>query len=150
MDDKKIARLLNGIYRFFSSRFPQERFTNSNHLINKDGYHFNYLNVNYSFNFSYPDFVLNPQGHNLIFKLKAELPEADKNLEQKLNENRISNAQLDSMSGLTGQKIDVNEKSINISCKLKKIPIEENDIDNLCDQLWAYVIKGIFLAVHKF
>lgn len=147
-EDKKIAKLLAGIHRFFNSKFPPGNYEISP-CINNDGYHMTYLNVRYDINFSYKESVLNPHGHNLIFKLRAELPEIDKSLERRLDESKISNIQLDKMSGLTGQKIEANEESINISCVLKKTPTEENEIDVLCDQLWGYIIKKAFSVIYK-
>ena len=122
MEDDKVSRLLSGIYRFFNSKFPPINYK-TNPTINYDGYHMEYLNVRYSINFDYDKALLNPKGHNLTFRLRADLPEIDKNLEHKLNETKVSNKKLKEIGYLSSQKIEIDHKYINISCKIKKIPL---------------------------
>ncbi len=146
-DNKKIARLLTGVYRFFNSKFPSSNY-NIHASIDKYGYHMKYLDVDYNFNFEYKGSLLNPRGGGISFKLKVILPKKQENLEARLNNVKISNNQLSGY--LADQIIEFNSEVINISCRIKKIPTEENEINNLCSQIWANILKRAFLEIHKF
>ena len=145
-DDKKIARLLTGVYRFFNTKFPSSNY-NIQASIDKHGYHMKYLDVDYNINFEYNGSSLNPKGSGISFKLKAMLSKKQENLDARLNDVKISNNQLSGY--LADQIIESNSEMVNISCRIKRIPTEENEINNLCSQLWGNVIKRAFLEIHK-
>ena len=146
--DKEITRLLDGFKRFFNSKFSPENY-NTNPTTSEGGYHIIYLNVDYSFDFSHEGSPLNPKSGNLIFNLKADIKKKDDNLEQRLNENKFSNHQLDKTKYLTNQKINSNGEYVNVYCKIKKTPKDDGEINDFCFQLWDYIIKNVFAGIHK-
>lgn len=148
IEDKEISHLLAGIYRFFNSRFPPENY-DLKKIINESGYHMNYLGVEYNINFSYSGPTLNPKGGNIIFQLKAVSQKEVEGLEKIINEARISNTQLDKTKYLADQKIDSNGEAVNAYCRLKKIPEKEDEINELCSQLWTNIIKNVFSAMYR-
>ena len=136
--DKKISKLLNGIYQFFDSKFPTENFDTNPH-VNEDGYHMNYLGVEYNFNFI--------QGENMKFEFKAKLPKVNDKLEERLEKSRISNSKLNRSKYLADQHISSNGTSVEIYCRLKKIPKSDSDVKKLCHQIWGDVIQRAMYGI---
>ena len=144
---QKKSRLLRGIYILFNSKFPTTNYKIHPH-INDTGYHMDCLDVKYNFDFIYEgEKILNPTGGNFNFKLRAEFAKTQEDLEQKIGI-KISNRQLDKTKYLVNQKIKSNGNSVDVSCRLKKIPNEESEINKLCDQLWSYVIRDVFTSIY--
>lgn len=141
MKNKELSKLLAGIYNFFDLKFTQKGF-NINPIISANCYHMEYKGVDYSFNFS-------PE-NNLYFRLIAKLKEHDSDLEKRIEQNRVNNKQLDETTYLADQRISSNTKSVNVYCRIKTIPGNDREINDLCGQLWGYIIKNVFKGIHEF
>lgn len=137
--NKKITGLRQGLYRFFDNKFTANGF-NINASVGETGYHMTYKGVEYSMNFVY--------GDNIEFNMHVTLPKKNKGLEERLDENKVSNKQLDRTKYLTQQQMNTNGVSIDVSCRLKKVPEGEREINNFTQQLWGIVLKRIMKAVY--
>ena len=140
MKDKKKAKLFGGIYRLFESRFPNEYY-NTGIGINEEGFYMSYRDVNYNINFLSND--------GMRFKMLAEIPSESKmNLEEKIRTHSKSNSVIEKTKYISGHSVQFDGENIVSSCYLKKFPEENKDINKLCNQLWNYVIKPVFLSLY--
>jgi hypothetical protein len=138
--DKKKAKLFRGIYQLFESRFPNEYY-NIGIRINEGGFYMSYRDVNYNINFLSND--------GLRFKMLAEIPSESKtNLEEKIRAHSKSNSVIEKTKYISGHSVQFDGENIVSSCYFKKFPEENKDINKLCNQLWNYVIKPVFLSLY--
>jgi len=140
MEDKNVARLFRGIYNKLESKFPSQNYP-TGAMINRAGFHMKHKDVDYNINFVPND--------NMKFKMLVDVPESLRdNLEEKINEHSKSNAMIEQTKYLSRHKLQCEVDSLNSSCYLKTIPKKEKDVNKLCDQLWGYVIKPVFLGIY--
>jgi len=139
--NEQITELRKVVYNFFESRFTKNNF-NINSYLGSDGYHMEYLGVEYNFDFDYHQGIQD-LGFKMVVKLKGE----DKGLEERVVENRVSNLQLDRTKYLTNQKIDINGNNVRVSCRLKRLPKSGKETVNFMGQLWGEIIQKIMLSV---
>lgn len=136
--EKNIEALVRGVYQFMNKRFPPDNY-NTHPSITEDGFHMDYLGVEYEMSFVYDE--------DYEFRLLARLPQEDRGLIERIGVNRVSNKKLGQTRYLKNQRIDSNGSSVDLSCKLKKIPGTEKEIEGFYHDLWGFVIQRIMLSV---
>jgi len=137
--ETRVRNLTEGLARFFQTRFPTEKYRVS-HSLGEEGYYMIYLGADYSMTFYYSG--------NINFRMSASLKEKEDGLEQRLEENRVSNQRLKKTKYLRDQQIDSNGKTVFVSCIVKKVPRSEADVNACCEQLWGHVIKNVMKSIH--
>lgn len=130
--NKDVARMLGGMYDLLNNKFPSSGY-DIDPTISSEGFHMKLQGTEYTLNFS---------GDNpMKFNLKVKLTKKRDDLEEKLEESRISNGQLNKTKYLADQRINSKGKNAKISCRLKTIPKNQKDIVKCCDQIWGDIVK---------
>ncbi len=145
--ERSIKNLREGLKSFFHEKLAQY-LEKKRTLLNEHGYHLEHKDVQYLMNFIKEEPV--PYvSNNIKFILTAKLPHKKADLEERIKASRISNTKLNKESVyLRNQEIEVNSTNINISCILKKNPETEEDVKEVCKNVWSYIIRPLMKEIY--
>lgn len=132
IQDSETAHILRGIYSMIDKRFTQRGFDIYPN-INKASFSMKYQDVHYTMEFFRKDMQI---------RIIAEYP-----IERTILIEEVSNATLDKTEYLRDKKIINADCRLECMCAIKKMPKNDESLNNFCDQLWGFIIKPMMSGI---